>query len=48
LPDIVGGVIESADRRRAIANAGRERIRRDHTWDAWWAWAERELRRRHH
>ena len=48
LPGIVGGVIESADRRRAIANAGRERIRRDHTWDAWWAWAERELRRRHH
>ena len=45
LPDIVGGVIESADRRRAIANAGRERIRRDHTWDAWWAWAETELRR---
>lgn len=46
LPDIVGGVIESADRRRTIANAGRERIRRDHTWDAWWTWAERELRSR--
>ncbi len=46
LPELVGGVIESTDRRRAIADAGRERVRRDHTWDAWWTWAETELRRR--
>lgn len=46
LPELVGDVLETTDRRAAIANAGRERVRRDHTWDAWWAWAERELRRR--
>ena len=46
LPGVVGEAIESVDRRRAIADAGRERVRRDHTWDAWWAWAEIELRRR--
>ena len=46
LPNVVGEAIESVDRRRAIADAGRERVRRDHTWDAWWAWAEIELRRR--
>ena len=46
LPDVVGEVVESADLRRAVARAGRERVRREHTWDAWWAWAETELRRR--
>ena len=46
LPNVVGEAIESVDRRGAIADAGRERVRRDHTWDAWWAWAETELRRR--
>lgn len=46
LPELVGDVLETTDRRAAIANAGRERVRRDHTWDAWWAWADRELHRR--
>jgi spore maturation protein CgeB len=46
LPEVVGEAIESVDRRTAIADAGRERVRRDHTWDAWWAWAETQLRRR--
>ncbi len=46
LPDLVGDVLRDRDRRDAIATAARARVERDHSWDAWWAWAEKELRAR--
>lgn len=46
LPDLVSDVLRDRDRRDAIANAGRARVERDHSWDAWWAWAEARLRER--
>jgi hypothetical protein len=46
LPDLVGDVLRDRDRRDAIAAAARARVERDHSWDAWWAWAEKELRAR--
>lgn len=46
LPDLVADVLRDRDRRDAIAAAGRARVERDHSWDAWWAWAEARLRER--
>jgi hypothetical protein len=46
LPDLVGDVLRDRERRNAIAHAARARVERDHSWDAWWAWAEKKLRAR--
>jgi spore maturation protein CgeB len=46
LPDLVGDVLRDRERRDAIAAAARVRVERDHSWDAWWAWAEKKLRTR--
>lgn len=46
LPDLVADVLRNPERRAAIAAAGRARVEREHTWDAWWVWAEAELRSR--
>ncbi|MEE2896787.1 MAG: glycosyltransferase [Planctomycetota bacterium] len=46
LPGLVGDVLRDRDRRDAIAAAGRARVEREHSWDAWWAWVEQELRSR--
>jgi len=46
LPDLVGEVLKDRDRRHAIGTAARARVERDHSWDAWWAWAEGRLRAR--
>jgi hypothetical protein len=46
LPDLVGDVLRNRERRDAIATAARARVERDHSWDAWWAWAEKRLRAR--
>ncbi len=48
LPDLVGDVLRNRERRDAIATAARARVKRDHSWDAWWAWAEARLRERFH
>ena len=46
LPELVAGVREDHQRREAIARAGRARVEREHSWDAWWRWAEETLRNR--
>lgn len=46
LPEIVSTCLRNDGARRAMADAGRARIERDHSWDAWWAWAETALRTR--
>ena len=46
LPDLVGDVLRDGDVRQDIADAGRRRAVRDHSWTAWWTWAEQELRKR--
>ena len=46
LPGLVGGILGDRDRRDEMAAAARSRASRDHSWDAWWAWIETELRRR--
>ena len=46
LPDLVGDVLRDRERRDAIAAAARARVEHHHSWDAWWAWAEKELRAR--
>lgn len=44
LPGLVGAVLEDRPRRDAISRNGRVRAERDHSWDAWWVWAEANLR----
>ena len=46
LRKVVGDLLSNADAREAMADAGRARVAQDHSWDAWWAWAERALRAR--
>ena len=46
LPDLVGDVLRDRNLRQDVADAGRHRVVRDHSWNAWWAWVEQELRRR--
>ncbi|MCH2161177.1 MAG: glycosyltransferase, partial [Phycisphaerales bacterium] len=46
LPDLVADLVANPDRRDAISRAGRDRVEREHSWDAWWRWAESALRER--
>ncbi|MCH2162811.1 MAG: glycosyltransferase, partial [Phycisphaerales bacterium] len=46
LPDLVSDIISSPERQATIGNAGRARVERDHSWDAWWSWAEAAMRER--
>ena len=46
LPDLVADLRANPERRIAIARAGRARVEREHSWDAWWRWAEETLRSR--
>lgn len=46
LPDLVADLLRNPDRRKAISEAGHLRTERDHTWEAWWKWAEAEMRSR--
>ncbi len=46
LPKVVADLLANDDARDAMADAGRARVALDHSWDAWWAWAEQALRAR--
>ena len=46
LRKVVADLLSNDDAREAMADAARARVARDHSWDAWWAWAERALRER--
>ena len=46
IPDIVRGIITNPELRNTMATAARERVRRDHSWDRWWNWAEAGLKSR--
>ena len=46
LPAIVSGILADPERRASISAAGRSRVERDHSWNAWWSWAEARLRER--
>ena len=46
LTDQVAEILRDRDARNAIAAAGQARIKREHTWQHFWAWAEAELRAR--